>query len=68
MCRYGAAVLKRWAAGETQVVVGTHILLNLQQEMYGKLKLLIIDEVGAVQAQSSCDPQLQSVWFQPLKL
>jgi hypothetical protein len=50
------------------VVVGTHILLNLQQEMYGKLKLLIIDEVGAVQAQSSCDPQLQSVWFQPLKL
>ena len=38
------AVLKRWKDGETHVVVGTHILLNLQQEMYGRLKLLVIDE------------------------
>lgn len=38
------AVLKRWKDGETQVVVGTHILLNLKKEMYGNLKLLVIDE------------------------
>jgi len=38
------AVLKRWKDGETQVVVGTHILLNLKKEMYGNLKLLVIDD------------------------
>lgn len=37
-------VLQRWKRGETQVVVGTHLLLNLPPEMYGRLKLLVIDE------------------------
>ena len=37
-------VMARWKRGETQVIVGTHSLLNLEPEMYGRLKMLVIDE------------------------
>lgn len=37
-------VMKRWKNGETQVIVGTHSLLNLEPSMYGNLKMLVIDE------------------------
>ena len=29
---------------ETQVIVGTHSLLNLEPEMYDRLRMLVIDE------------------------
>ena len=37
-------VMARWKRGETQVIVGTHSLLNLEPEMYARLKMLVIDE------------------------
>ena len=37
-------VMARWKRGEAQVIVGTHSLLNLEPEMYGRLKMLVIDE------------------------
>ena len=37
-------VLKRWKNGETHVIVGTHSLLNLEPEMYTRLRMLVIDE------------------------
>jgi len=36
--------LGRWKRGETQVIVGTHSLLNLEPEMYDRLRMLVIDE------------------------
>jgi len=37
-------VMNRWRAGNTQVIVGTHSLLNLDPSMYVNLKMLVIDE------------------------
>lgn len=38
------AVLQRWMMGKTDVVVGTHLMLNLPPENYKRLNLLVIDE------------------------
>jgi len=38
------AIMERWLAGHTHVLVGTHSLLNLPSMMYGPLGLLVIDE------------------------
>ena len=37
-------VIERWKRGETQVLVGTHSLLNLAPEAYKRLNMLVIDE------------------------
>ena len=38
------AIMNRWKAGHTHVIVGTHGLLNLPFQMYGPLRMLVIDE------------------------
>ena len=38
------AALNRWLKGSVDVMVGTHILLNLTPEIYSRLNLLVIDE------------------------
>ena len=38
------AIMNRWKAGHTHVIVGTHGLLNLPFQMYVPLRMLVIDE------------------------
>ena len=38
------AILGRFKSGETRILVGTHMLLNLQAEDYERLRFLVIDE------------------------